>query len=72
MTILRAVHFPSSIGDLLRTLSKVGFFARSLLIGSWVMPIYQELYGASYALRTLGVTYNSPPSPPPNDYLRPQ
>ncbi|RPJ15739.1 MAG: hypothetical protein EHM37_03285 [Deltaproteobacteria bacterium] len=71
MTILRAVHFPSPIGDLLRTLSKAGFFERSLLVGRWVLPIYQELYGVPYALRTLGVTYNSPPSPY-NDYLRPQ
>jgi len=34
VTLLRAVHFPSPTGDLLRSLSKVGFFERSLLIGS--------------------------------------
>ena len=27
------------------------------MIGSWVMPIYQELYGARYALRTLDVDF---------------
>ncbi|MHB8707531.1 MAG: GSU2403 family nucleotidyltransferase fold protein [Desulfuromonadales bacterium] len=57
MTVLRAVHFPPPIGDLLRSLSKVGFFERSLLIGSWVMPIYQELYGAPYVLRTLDIDF---------------
>lgn len=57
MKVLRTVHFPPPIGDLLRSLSEVGFFDRSLLIGSWVMPLYQELYGAPYALRTLDVDF---------------
>lgn len=38
-------------------MSRVGFFERSLLIGSWVMPIYQELYQAHYALKTLDVDF---------------
>jgi len=54
---LRTVHFPPPIGGLLRTLSKVGFFDRSLLIGSWVMPVYQELYGVRYVLRTFDVDF---------------
>lgn len=49
---LRAVRFPPQIGELLRALSEVGFFDRSLLIGSWVMPLYRELYGVHYLLRT--------------------
>ena len=57
MNILRTVHFPPPIDSLLRTLSESGFFERSLLIGSWVMPLYQELYGASYVLRTLDVDF---------------
>src|SRR5512143_3508242 len=47
--------FPPEIMTLLRTLSEAGFFERSLLVGSWVMPIYRELYGVSYTLRTLDV-----------------
>jgi hypothetical protein len=54
---LRTVHFPQPIGGLLRTLSEVGFFDRSLLIGSWVMLPYQELYGVRYLLRTLDVDF---------------
>ncbi len=38
-------------------MSVVGFFDRSLLVGSWVMPIYHELYGAPYGLRTLDVDF---------------
>lgn len=50
MNVLRTIQFPPPIGDLLRSLSEVGFFDRSLLIGSWVMLLYQELYGASLYL----------------------
>ena len=38
-------------------MSDVGFFDRSVVIGSWVMLIYQELYGAKYVLRTLDVDF---------------
>jgi len=57
MKVLRTFHFPPPIGGLLRTLSEVGFFDRSLLIGSWVMPLYQELYGVRYLLRTFDVDF---------------
>jgi hypothetical protein len=57
MNILRAIQFPSPVDRLIRSLSENGFFDRSLLIGSWVMPIYQELYGAPYVLRTLDVDF---------------
>jgi len=50
VNVLRTIQFPPPIGDLLRSLSEVGFFDRSLLIGSWVMLLYQELYGASLYL----------------------
>lgn len=49
--------FPPEIRTLLKTLSKAGFFERSLLIGSWVMLIYRELYGVTYALRTMDVDF---------------
>ena len=38
-------------------MSDVGFFERSVVVGSWVMLIYQELYGARYILRTLDVYF---------------
>jgi len=57
LKVLRTVHFPPPISSLMRSLSEVGFFDRSLLIGSWVMPLYQELYEARYLLRTLDVDF---------------
>ena len=57
MKILRNSPFPPHIHELLQLLSSVGFFERSLIIGSWVMPIYQELYNTNYALRTLDVDF---------------
>jgi hypothetical protein len=57
LKVLRTVHFPPPIGGLMRSLSEVGFFERSLLIGSWVMPLYQELYEVPYLLRTLDVDF---------------
>lgn len=57
MRTLNESLFPSEIRTLLRTLSEAGFFGRSLLVGSWVMPIYRELYGVSYSLRTLDVDF---------------
>lgn len=49
--------FPEGIHGLFRTISGAGFFDRSVVIGSWVMLIYQELYGARYVLRTMDVDF---------------
>jgi hypothetical protein len=49
--------FPDHIKNVFRAMSDVGFFERSVVIGSWVMLIYQELYGAKYVLRTLDVDF---------------
>lgn len=57
MPILHNSPFPPHIHNLIREMSLVGFFERSLLIGSWVMPIYQDLYNAHYALKTLDVDF---------------
>jgi hypothetical protein len=57
VNILRESPFPANIHGLLHSLSSVGFFERSLVIGSWVMPIYKELYSVNYALRTLDVDF---------------
>jgi hypothetical protein len=32
---------PQPVSDLLQALSNVGFFDESMLIGSWVMPLYK-------------------------------
>ena len=57
MRILPKDLFPEPVGGLLRSLSGVGFFDRSTLIGSWVMLIYRELYGVHYTLRTLDLDF---------------
>jgi len=49
--------FPDQIKNLFCAMSDVGFFERSVVVGSWVMLIYQELYGTRYILRTLDVDF---------------
>lgn len=49
--------FPSEVQELLRAFFSVGFFDDSLLIGSWVMPLYQEAFGISYVLRTMDIDF---------------
>jgi len=49
--------FPPEVMDLLEAFYSVGFFDESLLIGSWVMPIYQEAFGIQYVLRTMDIDF---------------
>ena len=49
--------FPGEIEELLRQLDNVGFFGDAMLVGSWVMPLYHELFGIPYALRTLDIDF---------------
>jgi len=49
--------FPSEVEELLRQLDRVGFFDDAMLVGSWVMPLYRELFGMPYALRTLDIDF---------------
>lgn len=49
--------FPQAVSDLLQALSNVGFFDESMLIGSWVMPLYKEFYNISYVLRTMDIDF---------------
>ena len=49
--------FPSEIEELLRPLDGIGFFDDAMLVGSWVMPLYRELFGMPYALRTLDIDF---------------
>jgi hypothetical protein len=51
------IIFAQPISGLLETLSSVGFFEDSMLIGSWVMPLYQEFFGISYTLRTMDIDF---------------
>ncbi len=49
--------FPSEVVVLFQALHDAGFFEESMLIGSWVMPLYQDAFGMSYALRTLDIDF---------------
>ncbi len=49
--------FPEPVGDLLRTLHGVGFFEDSVLVGSWVMPLYGRRLGIVYPLRTMDIDF---------------
>ncbi len=49
--------FPSEVVELFQALHDAGFFEESMLIGSWVMPLYQDAFGISYALRTLDIDF---------------
>jgi hypothetical protein len=49
--------FPLEVRELLRAFFSVGFFEESLLVGSWVMPLYKEAFGISYVLRTMDIDF---------------
>jgi hypothetical protein len=55
--ILNKTSFPEEIHNLLKALSDSGFFESSLLIGSWVMPVYQELCNIKYVLKTSDIDF---------------
>lgn len=49
--------FPPEVLELFQALHKAGFFEECMLVGSWVMPLYQETFGMPYALRTLDIDF---------------
>lgn len=49
--------FPEPVSTLLKNLSIAGFFEESALVGSWVMPLYQEFFNISYVLRTMDIDF---------------
>ena len=49
--------FPEDVERLLLSLSKAGFFEHGLLVGSWVFPLYREIFNLSYALRTFDIDF---------------
>jgi len=57
ITVKNKDIFPSEVLELLQTLHSVGFFEESMLIGSWVMPLYREVFGINYTLRTLDIDF---------------
>jgi hypothetical protein len=59
MTILTVSKspFPDDVEALLRALFGAGFFRSGVLIGSWVMPLYSEIFGLQYALRTFDIDF---------------
>ena len=57
ITVKNKDIFPSEVRELLRALDSAGFFEESMLIGSWVMPLYREVFGINYTLRTLDIDF---------------
>lgn len=49
--------FPVEVRELLQALYTVGFFEESMLVGSWVMPLYHDAFGISYTLRTQDIDF---------------
>jgi hypothetical protein len=49
--------FPPEVQDLLASLHDAGFFEKSMLVGSWVMPVYRDAFGMPYLLRTLDIDF---------------
>jgi len=48
----KPVNLPLEVEQVMMVLDGSGFFEDGLLVGSWVMPFYRELYGIEYYLRT--------------------
>jgi uncharacterized protein YlaN (UPF0358 family) len=57
ITVKNKDIFPGEARELLQALYSVGFFEESMLIGSWVMPLYQDAFDISYALRTQDIDF---------------
>lgn len=57
VTISNKKIYPAEVQELLQAFHDAGFFEESLLIGSWVMPLYREAFGIPYALRTQDIDF---------------
>jgi len=49
--------FPKNVSDILRSLSLAHFFSQGLLVGSWVMLLYKEIFKIHYILRTFDIDF---------------
>ena len=54
---LSKAPYPDDVETLLKALFGAGFFQSGVLIGSWVMPLYRELFGLQYALKTFDIDF---------------
>jgi hypothetical protein len=54
---MQPVNLPPEVEQTLAVLGQAGFFDDGLLVGSWAMPFYRELYGIEYFLRTDDVDF---------------
>ena len=49
--------FLPQVLQLLQALDAISFFEQSMLVGSWVMPLFQEAFGIEYQLRTMDIDF---------------
>lgn len=49
--------FPPEVLELLQAFHRAGFFDEAMLVGSWVMPLFQQAFGIPYTLRTLDIDF---------------
>jgi hypothetical protein len=49
--------FPKNVMEILRSLSLAHFFSQGLLVGSWVMLLYKEIFKIRYTLRTFDIDF---------------
>jgi hypothetical protein len=49
--------FPEDVERLLFSLYKAGFFKHGLMVGSWVLPLYREIFDLDYVLRTFDIDF---------------
>ena len=57
VSIKNTTVFPENVADLLRSLSQADFFSQGLLVGSWVMLLYKEIFKIHYTLRTFDIDF---------------
>ncbi|MCX5842564.1 MAG: GSU2403 family nucleotidyltransferase fold protein [Deltaproteobacteria bacterium] len=56
ITLSKSIY-PENVEALLQALSKADFFSQGLLIGSWIMPIYREIFNIHYILKTFDIDF---------------
>jgi hypothetical protein len=49
--------FPEPVQELLKAFHRASFFDDGMMVGSWAMPIYQELFNIRYVLRTMDIDF---------------
>jgi hypothetical protein len=57
VAIKNATVFPKNVVEVLRSLSLANFFSQGLLVGSWVMLLYKEIFKIPYTLRTFDIDF---------------